>query len=374
LPGDWQELADNAHVAREFGMKRIFAIAVGLALSLTMLSAEASAKVKACWIYVGPVGDFGYSYQHDQGRLAVEKELGDQVETVFVENVAEGPDTERALERLAREGCNIIFATSFGFMDAAVKVAKKFPDVKFEHATGYKSAENLAIYNARFYEGRYVVGQIAAKMSKAGVAGYIVSFPIPEVVMGINSFMLGAQSVNPDFKIKIVWVNSWYDPGKEADAAKVLFSQGADIIVQHTDSTAPLQVAQDQGKLGFGQSSDMIKFAPKAQLTAIIDDWGPYYVRRVKEVIDGTWKTQSSWEGMKEGLVVLAPFTNMPDDVAKMAGETAEKIKKGELHPFTGPITKQDGTVVGEQGKPLPDQDLLSMNWYVKGVDDKLPQ
>ena len=355
-------------------MRKIFAIAVGLALSLTMLSAEAAAKVKACWIYVGPVGDFGYSYQHDQGRLQVEKELGDQVETVFVENVPEGPDTERTLERLAREGCNIIFATSFGFMDATVKVAKKFPDVKFEHATGFKSAENLAIYNARFYEGRYVMGQIAAKISKAGVAGYIVSFPIPEVVMGINSFMLGAQSVNPDFKIKIVWVNSWYDPGKEADAAKVLFSQGADIIVQHTDSTAPLQVAEEQSKLGFGQSSDMIKFAPKAQLTSLIDDWGPYYVRRVKEVIDGTWKTQSTWEGMKEGLVVLAPFTNMPDDVAKMASETADKIKSGALHPFTGPITKQDGTVAGEQGKPLPDPDLLSMNWYVKGIDDKLPQ
>jgi simple sugar transport system substrate-binding protein len=355
-------------------MKKLLSIAAAAALAVALSAGAASAKVKACWIYVGPVGDFGYSYQHDQGRLQVEKELGDQVETAFVENVPEGPDTERTLERLAREGCNIIFATSFGFMDAAVKVARKFPDVKFEHATGYKSAENLAIYNARFYEGRYVIGQIAAKLSKTGVAGYIVSFPIPEVVMGINAFMLGAQTVNPDFKIRIIWVNSWYDPGKEADAAKVLFSQGADIIVQHTDSTAPLQVAQEQGKLGFGQSSDMIKFAPKSQLTAIVDDWGPYYVRRVKEVIDGTWKTQSTWEGMKEGLVVLAPFTNMPDDVAKMATETANKIKSGELHPFTGPITRQDGTVVGEAGKPLPDEDLLSMNWYVKGVDDKLPQ
>ncbi len=355
-------------------MKKILSIAVGLALSLTLATAGAAAKTKACWIYVGPVGDFGYSYQHDQGRLSVEKELGDQVETAFVENVPEGPDTERTLERLAREGCHIVFATSFGFMDAAVKVAKKFPDVKFEHATGFKSAENLAIYNARFYEGRYVIGQIAAKMSKSGIAGYIVSFPIPEVVMGINSFMLGAQSINPDFKVKIIWVNTWYDPGKEADAAKVLLSQGADMIVQHTDSTAPLQVAQEQGKLGFGQASDMIKFAPKAQLTAIIDEWGPYYIRRVKAVIDGTWKTQSAWEGMKEGMVVLAPFTNMPDDVAKMAGETAGKIKSGELHAFTGPITRQDGTVVGEPGKPLPDNDLLSMNWYVKGVDDKLPQ
>jgi simple sugar transport system substrate-binding protein len=186
--------------------------------------------------------------------------------------------------------------------------------------------------------------------------------------------MLGAQSINPDFKVKIVWVNTWYDPGKEADAAKVLFSQGADIIVQHTDSTGPLLVAEEQNKKGFGQASDMIKFAPKAQLTAIVDNWGPYYVRRVKAVADGSWKSQSSWDGMAEGTVKLAPFTNMPDDIAKMATETADKIKSGELHPFTGPITRQDGTVVGEQGKPLPDQDILSMNWYVKGIDDKLPQ
>ena len=238
-------------------------------------------------------------------------------------------------------------------MEPTLKVAKKFPDVKFEHATGYKTADNVTTYNAKFHEGRYVIGQIAAKMSKTGVAGYIVSFPIPEVVAGINAFMLGAQSVNPDFKVKIVWVNSWYDPGKEADAAKVLFSQGADIIVQHTDSTAPLQVAEEQGKHGFGQASDMIKFAPKAQLTAIVDHWAPYYIRRVNDVIDGTWKSQSSWDGMAEGTVNIAPFTNMPDDVAKMASETSEAIKTGKLHPFTGPITKQDGSVVGEAGKPL---------------------
>ena len=355
-------------------MKKILSIAAGLALSLTLAAGTASAKTKACWIYVGPVGDHGWSYQHDQGRQAVEKELGDQVETVFVENVAEGPDAERAIERLARDGCQIIFTTSFGFMEPTLKVAKKFPDVKFEHATGFKTAENVATYNAKFHEGRYVIGQIAARISKTGTAGYIVSFPIPEVVSGINAFMLGAQSVNPDFKVKIVWVNTWYDPGKEADAAKVLFSQGADIIVQHTDSTAPLQVAQEQGKLGFGQASDMIKFAPQAQLTAIVDNWAPYYVRRVKAVADGSWKSQSSWDGMAEGTVALAPFTNMPDDVAKMASETAEKIKSGALHPFTGPITRQDGSVVGEQGKPLPDSDILSMNWYVKGIDDKLPQ
>ena len=217
-------------------------------------------------------------------------------------------------------------------------------------------------------------GQIAAKMSKTGTAGYILTVPIPEVVAGINAFMLGAQSVNPDFKVKTVWIFDWYNPGKEADAAKVLFSQGADIIVQHTDSAAPLQVAEEQGKHGFGQASDMIKFAPKAQYTAIVDNWRPYYVRRVKDVLDGTWKSQSSWDGMAEGTVSLAPFTNLPDDVVKMATETSDAIKSGKLHPFTGPITKQDGTVVGEAGKPLADGDILGMNWYVKGIDDQLPK
>ncbi len=354
-------------------MKKFLLAAAAAVIALSGAAATASAKTKACWIYVGPIGDHGWSYQHHQGVLAVQKELGDKVETVYVESVSEA-DSERSIERLARDGCNIIFTTSFGFMEPTLKVAKKFPDVKFEHATGYKTDANVTTYNAKFHEGRYVIGQIAAKVSKSGVAGYIVSFPIPEVVSGINSFMLGAQSVNPDFKVKIVWVNTWYDPGKEADAAKVLFGQGADIIVQHTDSTAPLQVAEEQGKHGFGQASDMIKFAPKAQLTAIVDNWAPYYVRRVNDVINGTWKSQASWDGMAEGTVQMAPFTNLPDDVVKAAAETAEKIKSGALHPFTGPITRQDGTVVGEAGKPLPDGDILGMNWYVKGVDDKLPQ
>jgi len=319
------------------------------------------------------VGDGGYTFQHDVGRKMVDKELGDKVETVFVENVQEA-DADRSIERLARDGCKLIFTTSFGFMDPTIKVAAKFPDVKFEHATGYKTAPNVATYNAKFHEGRYVIGQIAAKMSKTGTAGYIVSFPIPEVVSGINAFMLGAQTVNPDFKVKIVWVNTWFDPGKEADAAKVLLSQGADIMVQHTDSTAPLQIAQEQGKLGFGQSSDMMAFAPKAQLTAIVDSWGPYYVKRVKAAMDGTWTSTQSWEGMAAGAVTMAPYANMPDDVAKMAADTQAAITAGTLNPFTGPITKQDGTVVGEAGKPLPDGDILGMNWYVKGVDDKLPQ
>ncbi|GAA0781350.1 BMP family ABC transporter substrate-binding protein [Roseibium denhamense] len=336
-------------------------------------SAANAADVKACFVYVGPVGDFGWSYQHDQGRLAVEEKFGDKVETAYLESVPEGPDAERAIERFAREGCDIIFTTSFGYMNPTIKVAKDFPDVKFEHATGYKTAENVATYNSKFHQGRYIIGQIAAKQSEAGVAGYIASFPIPEVVSGINAFMLGAQSVNPDFKVKVVWVNTWFDPGKEADAAKALFDQGADIITQHTDSTAPLQVAQERGMKGFGQASDMIAFAPDAQYTSIIDDWAPYYIHRVQEVLDGTWESHSSWEGLAEGHVVMAPYTNLPEDVVEMAKATEAKIKDG-WEPFTGPITKQDGTVAAEDGVRLDDGAILGMNWYVQGIDDQLPQ
>ena len=356
-------------------MKKLLLSAAVVALGLGAASASANAadKFKACWVYLGAVGDFGWTYQHDQARKAVEKDLGDKVETVYVENVAEA-DSAGPMERLAKDGCKIIFATSFGYMEPALEVAAKYPDVKFEHATGFKTAANLTTYNARFYEGRYVAGQIAAKMSKTGIAGYIVSFPIPEVVMGINAFELGAQSVNPNFKLKIVWANTWFDPGKEGDAAKVLFSQGADIITQHTDSAAPLTVAEEQKKFGFGQASDQIKFAPHAQLTSLIDNWAPYYEARIKAAMDGSWKSQQSWDGMAQGTVKLAPYTNMPDDVAKMATDTAEKIRTGKLFPFAGPITKQDGSVVGEAGKSLPDGDMLGMNWYVKGIDDQLPK
>lgn len=355
-------------------MKKILGLAAAALLGFGVIGAEAADKLKIGFIYVGPIGDHGWSYQHNQGRLAIEKEFGDKVETVYIENVSEGPDAERAIERLARDGAGLIFTTSFGFMNPTLKVAQKFPDVKFEHATGYKRADNVSTYSARFYEGRYVIGQMAAKMSKTGTAGYIASFPIPEVVRGINSFMLGAQSVNPDFKIKVVWVNTWYDPGKEADAAKALLDQGADVIAQHTDSPAPLQVAEERGAIGFGQASDMIAFAPKAQLTAIVDDWSAYYIRRVQAVLDGTWTSEDVWGGFADDMVVMAPYTNVPEDVAKDAAEMAEKIRSGEFHPFTGPIYKQDGSEAVGDGIILDDGVLLGMNWYVKGLDDQLPQ
>lgn len=355
-------------------MRKLVGILAAVAVALMAGTAVAADKLKVGFIYVGPIGDHGWSYQHHHGLLAIEKEFGDRVETVYVEKVAEGPDAERTITRLARQGAGLIFTTSFGYMEPTLNVAKRFPDVKFEHATGYKRADNVSTYSARFYEGRYVIGQIAAKMSKSGVAGYIASFPIPEVVRGINAFLLGAQSINPDFKLKIVWVNSWFDPGKEADAAKVLIGQGADMITQHTDSTAPLQIAGEQGIHGFGQASDMIKFAPKTQLTAIIDDWAPYYVARTRAVLDGTWKSEDVWDGMGPGMVAMAPYTNMPDDVKAMAEATEAKIKSGEFHPFTGPIYKQDGSLAVGEGEVLDDGVLLGMNWYVKGIDDELPQ
>lgn len=352
----------------------IFGFATALALT-TAGSAFAADKYKACFVYVGSKTDGGWTQAHDAGRMQVDAELGDKVETKFVENTPEGPDAERAIERLAREGCGIIFTTSFGFMDPTLAVAAKFPDVKFEHATGFKTAANLTTYNSRFYEGRYIIGQIAGKQSKKGVAGYIASFPIPEVVMGINAFLLGARSVNPDFKLKVVWVNTWFDAGKEADAAKALIDQGVDIITQHTDSTGPMQVAEERGIQAFGQAFDQIKAGPKAQLSAITDTWGPYYVKRIKAAMDGTWKGgESSWDGLKDGILTMAPYTNMPDDVKAMAMDTEAKIKSGELHPFTGPVKKQDGTEWLAAGAKSDDGTLLGMNFYVEGVDDKLPQ
>jgi basic membrane protein A len=328
---------------------------------------------KVGYIYVGPVADFGWSHQHDNGRKAVEEALGDKVKTTYVESVKEGPDAERVIRELASSGHGLIFTTSFGFMNPTLKVAADFPDVKFEHATGYKRTDNLATYNIRFYEGRYIQGVIAAKLSKSGVVGYIGSVPIPEVVMGMNAVMQGMRSVRPDGKIKIVWINGWYDPGKESDAAKALIDQGADIIAQHTDSGAPLQVAQERGVFGFGQASDMINLAPKAQLTSSIDNWAPYYVERVKAAIDGTWKSGDVWGGLKSEMLKMAAYANMPDDVKAAAQAAEDGIKNGQIVIFKGPIKDQDGNLKVEDGQALGDGDIAGMNWLAEGVEGKLP-
>ena len=351
--------------------KLLFAAAALLALAAP---AAAEDKLKVGFIYVGPIGDFGWSYQHEQGRLAMMKALGDKVDSTYLEKVPEGPDAERAIEQLARSGHKLIFTTSFGFMDATVKVAKKYPNLMFEHATGYKREKNLATYSGRFYEGRYIQGVIAAKMSKSGVMGYIASVPIPEVISGINATMIGAQTINPNIKVKIIWVGEWFNPGKEADAAKALIDQGADVIMQHTDSAAAVETAAKRGIPAFGQDSDMIKFGPKTQLTAIIDNWGPYYTDRAKLALDGKWTSIDTWGGLGSKMVVMAPYTNMPDDVKKLAEDTEAQIASGKLHPFKCPVVAQDGsTVECKGGTHLDDGQILGMNYYVKGVDDKVP-
>jgi len=356
-------------------MKRMtIGLAAALALGASTLAAPAQEKLKVGFIYLGPIGDFGWTCQHELGRQAVVKHFGDKIETSYLENVNEGPDAERAIEQLARTGHKLIFTTSFGYMDATVKVAKKYPNIYFEHNTGYKRDKNLATYSARFYEGRYIQGQIAAKMSKSGVLGYIGSFPIPEVVSGMNATMLGAQSINPNIKVKIIWVNTWFDPGKEADAAKALVDQGADVIMQHTDSPAAMQVAEARGKYAFGQDSDMIKFGPKAQLTAIVNNWAPYYIERVQAVLDNKWTSGDVWGGLNTKLLLMAPYTNMPDDVKKTAEDTQAAISSGKLHPFKCPVLAHDGsTVACKGGTHLADAQILSMNFYVKGIDEKMP-
>src|ERR1700760_2173607 len=338
------------------------------------LSASAADKLKVGFIYLGPVGDFGWTYQHEAARQAMVKEFGDKIETTYLENVSEGPDSERSIEQLVRAGNKLIFTTSFGYMDPTLKVAKKYPNVHFEHATGYKRDKNMSTYSARWYQGRYIQGVIAAKMSKSGVLGYIGSFPIPEVVSGINATMLGAQSINPNIKVKIIWANTWFDPGKEADAAKALLDQGVDIIMQHTDSPAAMQVAEERGKLAFGQDSEMIKFGPKTQLTSIMDNWAPYYIARVKAELDGAWKSEDEWGGLKSKMVVMAPYTNMPDDVKKLAEDTEAGIIDGKVLPFKCPVVGQDGKDVEcKGGDRLDDGQVLGMNFYVKGIDDKFP-
>ncbi len=349
-------------------MRRLL-VAVGAAAMVLAVTggSQAADKLKACWVYTGPHNDGGFSEQHDIGRQAVDKALGDKVETSYVESVQEGPDSERVIERLARSGCGLVFTTSFGFMDPTLKVAGMFPKVKFEHMSGYKTAPNMSTYNLRWYQGRYVMGQIAAKMSKAHLAGYIASFPIPEVVMGIDAFMLGAQSVEPDFKVKIVWVNTWVDPGKEADAAKTLIDQGADILVQHTDSPAAMQVAEQRHIYAFGQSADMTSFGPDAQLASLVDNWGPYYIKEVKAVLDGTWTMHQTWAGMADDDVLVEPLAHMPDDVKQMAENTIADIKSGKLVVFSGPVYDQDGKLMVKEGEVMPDADIDSHQLVCEG-------
>jgi basic membrane protein A and related proteins len=357
--------------------RHILGAATGvLALGIGLGTAVAQTKpLKVAFVYVGPIGDHGWSYQHHQGLLAAKKEFGDKIETTFVENVPEGPDAERVIDQLASAGNSLVITTSFGFMNPTVKVAAKYPDVKFEHISGFKQAANVATANIRYYEGRYVAGILAAKASKSGTIGYIGSFPIPEVVMGMNAAYLGAKTVNPNIKMKIIWVSTWFDPGKEADAAKALADQGADIIMQHTDSPAPVKFAEERKLFAIGQASDMKAFGPNAILTSLVNDWSGYYIGRIKAVLDGSWKSGDVWGGIGSGMLSLPAYgPGVTAEAKALADAAKDKIAKGELHPFTGPLKKQDGTEFLKAGEKIADKDLAGMNFYVEGIDGALPK
>ncbi len=364
-------------------MKRRSLLAAGaaaLALATGGGFADGHEKTKVGFIYVGPIGDGGWTYQHDQGRLAVEAEYGDKVETIFQESVPEGADAERAITQMALQGADIIFTTSFGYMDQTNSVAAKFPDVKFEHATGFKREHpNVATYDARFYEGRAVIGTIAGHMTETNKIGYIASFPIPEVIQGINAAYLHAAKVNPDVEMVVTWVYTWFDPAKEADAARAMIGQGVDVIMQHTDSTAPQAAALEANNEGgrvftFGQASDMASFAPAPRIASIIDDWSPYYIKRVGQVIAGTWEQGASWGGMPEGEVVIGEITEVvPAEVKAEAEAMIAAITDGTYHPFTGPINKQDGTPWLAEGEVADDGTLAGMSFYVEGITGEIP-
>ena len=344
-------------------------------LALVTSVVHAAEPLKIGFVYVGPIGDHGWTYQHNQGRLAIEREFGDRVKTTYVESVKEGADSERVIRQLASTGHQLIFTTSFGFMNPTLKVAKQFPQVRFEHATGYKRGANVATYTARFYEGRYIAGVIAGRITDSNTIGYVASFPIPEVVRGINAFTLGLRKVNPQATVKVVWVNSWYDPGKEGAAARALIDQGADVLLQHTDSPAPMQAAEERGIYAVGQASDMRRFGPKAQLTAIVNRWSGYYVQRTRQVMDSTWSSEDTWGGLAAGMLTMASYNkNLPAEIVAEAKQLEADIRSAKVHPFQGPIKDQAGKERLARGQTLDDNMLLGMNWYVQGVEGSLPQ
>lgn len=356
--------------------KLLAGLAAGLCVAtLGSTAVYAEEPLKVGFVYVGPIGDHGWSYQHDQGRLSVEKEFGDKVKTTYVENVAEGADAERVINNLAKTGHKLIFTTSFGFMNPTAKVAKRYPDVVFEHATGYKTGKNLGTYVSKTFEGRYVAGYVAAKVTKTNKIGYIASFPIPEVIRDINTVQLALNKYNPEAELKIIWVSSWFDPGKEADAANAMMDQGVDVILQHTDSPAAMQAAERRGMYAVGQASDMSAFGPNAHLLSVVDEWAPHYIKTTQAVMDGTWESGAAVEGMAEGAIVIPGFNeSLPEDVVAHAEELIAGIKDGSVYPFAGPLTDNKGELRVPEGTSMTFAELEKMDWYVEGIDAEIPK
>ena len=359
--------------------KRIGTMLFGL-VAAAALGAAAPAQaqqqpLKVGFVYVSPVGDAGWTYQHDQGRQQMEKALNGKVTTKFVENVPEGADAERVIRELASTGYTLIFTTSFGYMNPTIKVAKQFPKVTFEHATGYKRAKNVGTYNARFYEARYLAGIVAGKMTKTNVAGYVAAFPIPEVLQGIDAFTLGMRSVNPKAETKVIWINSWFDPGREREAANTLIAQGADVVTHHTDSPAVVQAAEEKKVYAIGYHSDMSKHGPHATLTSAVHLWGDVYTKITEEVLAKKWKPTDIWGGFKDGMVDIAPLNPIvPKDVVALVAEKKAALKAGKLHPFQGVVKDQEGKVRVPAGQVMGDDKLAVLDYYVEGVQGSLPK
>lgn len=338
-------------------------------------NAFAGKQIKAGFIYVGPVGDAGWTYAHDQGRKEMEELPFVEKNSTYIESVPEGAESVRVINGLVRKGANLVFTTSFGYMDATIDVARRHPDVVFMHCSGYKTAKNVGTYFGRMYEPRYLSGIVAGKMTKKNIIGYVAAFPIPEVIRGINAFTLGVRSVNPQAEVRVVWTQTWFDPGIERDAADSLLDVGADVLTMHQDAPATLQAAEARGAYVIGYDSDMRKFAPNTFLTAPIWDWGVLYTKIATQVSEGTWKPSQIWDGMKQGLVKLADFSDkVPADVKALVAEKTEAIKAGTLHPFAGPLKDQSGKLVVEAGKTLSDKELLGMSYFVEGVQGSIPK
>jgi len=330
--------------------------------------------LKIAFAYVGPVGDGGWTFAHDNARKALEKEFGDKIQTSFVENVPESADAERVIRDMAGQGNKLIFGTTFGYMETMLKVAPDFKDVKFEHATGYKSAENMRTYDSRTYEGAYMAGLIAGKMSKTGTLGVVASVPIPEVIRNINSFTMGAQTSNPKIKTKVVWVNEWFNPPKETEAATSLINGGADVLFQNTDSPAVLKTAQDKGKRAFGWDSDMTAYGPKAHLASAIINWTPYYMKATKDALEGTWKTGGVWWGVKEGAIdIVSIAEDVPADTKAKVDAVRAGLKDGSFAIWKGPLVDNTGKTLLKKDEVADDKFLSGVNFYVKGVEGKVP-
>ena len=353
--------------------KNLAATFVAACFFLSAVQAQTSpqthAPFKVGFVYVSPITEAGWTKQHDEGRKAVEKALGEQVKTTFVADVPEGADAERVIRDLARQGHQIIFTPSFGYMEPTLKVAKEFPNVKFESVTGFKTAANVAASNARYYEGRYLAGVAAGRMTQSNVAGYVAGFPIPEVLQGINAFTLGMRSVKPQATVKVVWLNAWFDPPKEREAAMALFNQGVDVIAFHTGSTAVMAAAQERGKMAVAYHSDMRQIAPDAQIIAVTHQWGDYYTARVKAAMAGTWVSGSLWGGVKEGMVRVGDFgKRVPQKVQDEILGLQKQVGAGTRLPFAGPITDNQGQLLVPAGQALSDAQILNMNFLVQGV------